>query len=127
MVHRVGVDTILVQANLNSIFRLSFQHLEKYPNLLNGIKAALLIKTGKGDQIMLGFICRLASSFEREHGIRPNLLYLNRMHSEQLKAAFDETYSFHQITTMLDMEIIVDPEIMHPHVAWSRVAYRAAS
>lgn len=76
---------------------------------------------------MLGFICRLASSFEQEHGIRPNLLYLNRIHSEHLKASFDETYSFHQIMDMLRMEIVIDPEIMHPHVAWTRVAHRLAS
>ena len=76
---------------------------------------------------MLGFICRLINSFEQEHGVRPNLLYLNRMHCKELKAAFDEGYSFSRIIAMLEMDIIVDPEIMHPHVAWSRITYRAAS
>ena len=76
---------------------------------------------------MLGFIVRLVNSFEKEHGFRPNLLYLNRTHSEHLKNAFDETFSFSQITQMLQMEIIIEPEAMHPRVAWAQVAQRVAS
>lgn len=76
---------------------------------------------------MLGFIVRLVNSFEKEHGFRPNLLYLNRTHSEHLKNAFDETFSFSQITQMLQMEIIIEPEAMHPRVSWTQVAQRVAS
>jgi hypothetical protein len=32
-----------------------------------------------------------------------------------------------QIMHMLNMEMIVDAEIMHPHVAWTQAAQRIAS
>ena len=76
---------------------------------------------------MLGFIVRLVSTFEKEHGFRPNLLYISRAHSQHLKEAFDETFSFCQIAEMLQMEIIVEPEATHPHVAWTQVGNRVAS
>lgn len=76
---------------------------------------------------MLDYIYRLVSGFEQEHGVLPNLLYLNRIHSEHLKTSFDESYSLAQIMTMLQMEMIIDPEIVHPHVAWAHSAQRVAS
>lgn len=76
---------------------------------------------------MLDHIYRLVSGFEQEHGVLPNLLYLNRIHSEYLKTSFDESYSLGQIMTMLQMEMIIDSEIKHPHVAWSYSAQRVAS
>ena len=71
---------------------------------------------------MLGFIYRLVREFELEHGISPNLLYLNRLHAENLKASFDQDYSMSQIMKVLRMELIIDNDIMHPRVAWSQVA-----
>ena len=76
---------------------------------------------------MLGHIYRLVRGFEQEHGVHPNLLYLNPVHSEHLKAAFDARYSLGQIMEMLHMEMIIDPNIIHPHVAWTRTAQRMAS
>lgn len=76
---------------------------------------------------MLGFIVRLVNSFEKEHGFRPNLLYLNHIHSEHLKNSFDEKFSFSQIAQMLQMEIIIEPEAIHPRVAWTHVGHRVAS
>ena len=76
---------------------------------------------------MLGFIVRLISSFEKEHGFRPNLLYINHAHSQHLKDAFDDTFSFNQIAQMLEMEIIVEQEATHPYVAWSQIGQRVAS
>lgn len=76
---------------------------------------------------MLGFIVQLISSFEKEHGFRPNLLYINQPHSQHLKECFDETFSFRQISELLQMEILVEPEAIHPRVAWTQVANRIAS
>jgi len=76
---------------------------------------------------MLGFIYRLVREFELEHGIRPNLLYLNRFHTEALKAAFNQDYSMSQIMNMLGMELIIENDIMHPHVSWTQVAKRAVA
>lgn len=76
---------------------------------------------------MLGYIYRLIKGFEQEHGVHPNLLYLNRLHSDHLKSAFDEGYSLGQIMAMLQMEMVIDPEVMHPRVAWTHAAHRMAS
>ncbi len=76
---------------------------------------------------MLGFIYRLVQGFELEHNVHPNLLYINRTHSEHLLAAFDGNYTLGQITDMLQMDIIIDPETVHPHVAWTQVGQRVAS
>lgn len=76
---------------------------------------------------MLDFIYRLVRSFEQEHGIHPNLLYLNHFHSEHLKSAFSEEYSLENIKDVLQMEMVIDSEIIHPHVAWTQASLRAAS
>jgi len=76
---------------------------------------------------MLGYIYRLVVSFEREHGMRPNLLYINPLHIQHLKASFDEQYSMCEIMEMLKLEVIIDPGSTHPHVCWTQVAHRAAS
>lgn len=71
---------------------------------------------------MLSYIYRLINDFEQEHGIHPNLLHLNRLHIEHLNAAFDAGYSLERIMNVLDMELIIQEDIMHPHVAWTTVA-----
>lgn len=76
---------------------------------------------------MLGHIYRLVRGFEQEHGVHPNLLYLNRVHSEHLKSAFDAKYSIGHIMALLEMEVIIDTTIAHPHVAWTQAAQRVAS
>ena len=76
---------------------------------------------------MLGHIYRLIADFERSHGIHPNLLYLNQLHSQHLVDAVDENMSMSQICELLDMELIIDHDIMHPHVAWTLSASKMAS
>jgi hypothetical protein len=67
---------------------------------------------------MLSFIVRLVQAFEREHGMRPNLLYLNDQHITHLKDGFSSDFDLNDIIRMLEMEIVVDDSIAHPHVAW---------
>ena len=76
---------------------------------------------------MLGYIYRLVVSFEREHGMCPNLLYINPAHIQYLKASFDEQYSMSEIMDMLKLEVIIDPNSVHPHVCWTQVTQRAVS
>jgi len=73
---------------------------------------------------MLAYIYRLIRDFEQEHGITPNLLYLNGFHSEHLKIAFCDNYSIENITDVLQMELIIDQSVMHPRVAWAQSALR---
>ncbi|MDX2465309.1 MAG: hypothetical protein QNK31_12455 [Porticoccus sp.] len=76
---------------------------------------------------MLSFINRLARDFELEHGIHPNLLYLNRFHAEHLKSAFDADYSMVQILDVLGMELVIENDITQPRVAWTLMAQRASA
>lgn len=71
---------------------------------------------------MLSYIYRLIRDFEQEHGIHPNLLYLNSNHIEHLKMAFADGYSLQQIMAMLGMELIIEEDIMHPHAVWTTLA-----
>lgn len=73
---------------------------------------------------MLSYIVRLTTDFEHEHGLRPNLLYLNPTHLQRLQADFDERLDLHTILRMLRMEVLVDRAIAHPHVAWVQTAAR---
>jgi len=71
---------------------------------------------------MLAYIFRLIRDFEQEHEIHPNLLFMNKFHFEHLKNAFSETYSLPEITELLNVNIVVNQNIIHPHVSWSHVA-----
>ncbi|WP_455217503.1 hypothetical protein [Kaarinaea lacus] len=76
---------------------------------------------------MLGFIYRLVRDFEIEHGIRPNLIYLNHFHVEHLKSAFDRNFTISEIMETLDMELLIENNTLHPHVAWTQVANKAVA
>jgi hypothetical protein len=73
---------------------------------------------------MLSYIYRLVRDFQQEHGIHPNLLYLNETHAHHLKNGFTENYTYQCIRDFLQMELIISGEIVHPHVAWSHAVQR---
>lgn len=74
---------------------------------------------------MLSFLYRLMETFQREHGMPPNLIHLNRLHYRKLLESLPTMKSHEEISRFLMMEIIISPEIMHPHVACaSRVKHR---
>lgn len=75
---------------------------------------------------MLSFIYRLVNDFEHNHGVRPNLLYLNQEHVSHLQDGFSEEFDLRRITEMLGMEIIIDKGVIHPHVAWTRLYEKRA-
>ena len=82
--------------------------------------------TTHGGDDMISYIYRLIQQFQRQHGIHPNLLYLNEIHAQHLKQSFGEDFSHHSITDLLQMELIINKEITHPHVAWTHTAQRMA-
>ena len=69
---------------------------------------------------MLSFIYNLVNNFESSHGIRPNLLHLNDSHLQHLIDGFSDDYDLVQIMDFLKLEIIIDREVIHPRVSWSR-------
>jgi hypothetical protein len=82
--------------------------------------------TNGGGCDMFAYIYRLIDQFERQHGIEPNLLYLNELHFKELKEAVDEDQLAYSITNLLRMELVISREITHPHVAWTQTAQRIA-
>ncbi len=73
---------------------------------------------------MLSFIYQQATRFEHAHQVRPNLLYLNPEHLGQLRDAFADPEDLGRILDILHMELIVDTEVVHPHVGWMPVQER---
>jgi len=73
---------------------------------------------------MLSFLYRMANTFEREHGFRPNVLYLNNQHFLQLKSQLDNIKDLDALNQLLGMELVLDDELTQPHVAWSSVEWQ---
>ncbi|GAB4298728.1 MAG: hypothetical protein AB1450_11470 [Pseudomonadota bacterium] len=76
---------------------------------------------------MLSFVYRLAHTFEREHGYRPNLLYLNHRHYHALEADLPADAARGTLRERLGMEIVLTEEVVHPHVAWTRLIWQRAA
>ena len=74
---------------------------------------------------MLSHLYRIASEFERRHGVAPNLLYLSYPHFEQLKLALPGLESMAELLGKLHMELVLQRDNAHPRVAWSSVRARA--
>ena len=75
---------------------------------------------------MISYILRLIDEFKREHGYQPNLLYLNEFHFNHLKSGFAEDYTLQVMCEVFQMELIVNREVIHPHVAWTHTAEKIA-
>ena len=75
---------------------------------------------------MLSYLYRLAVRYEQTHRVRPNLLYLNPDHLEQLRHAFDQPDNLDRILSLLQMELIIDREVIHPRVGWIPALERRA-
>lgn len=75
---------------------------------------------------MLSYIFRLIDHFQHQHGVEPNLLYLNELHMLELRKAFASNQTMQSITDLLGMELIISREITHPKVAWTQTTQRIA-
>lgn len=66
---------------------------------------------------MLSYLYRLAHQFEQRHHVRANLLYLNPEHLHQLRQSFADPADLNRILALLEMELVIDSEVVHPHLA----------
>ncbi len=75
---------------------------------------------------MISYILRIIDEFKHEHGYQPNLLYLNEFHLNHLKDGFSDNMSLAVMCELFQLELIVDREVIHPHVAWTQTADKLA-
>ena len=76
---------------------------------------------------MLSYIYRLIRNFEQSHSFLPNLLYLNPEHAQHLMDSVAQVYTRQSINDLLGMELIINRDVVHPHVAWTQTARIRAS
>ncbi|HSD97156.1 MAG TPA: hypothetical protein VLB06_08435 [Sulfuricaulis sp.] len=67
---------------------------------------------------MLSFLYRLVENYHREHGLHPNLLYVNQQHYQKLLQCLPEMKNQEEVSRFLIMQVVIDPEAAHPYVAW---------
>ena len=75
---------------------------------------------------MLSFLYRLTMRYEREHGYRPNLIYLNSRHYQQLQNELAAINGLGELVRFLGMEIVLTEDVCHPNVAWTAVDWDEA-
>lgn len=76
---------------------------------------------------MLSFLYRLVRAFRAEHGYRPNVVMMNREHYRQLVESLPEARGDAGLTRLLQMEVVLSEECVHPHVAWRPQAEHRSS
>lgn len=75
---------------------------------------------------MLSYLVKLASEFEREHGQRANILYLNHAHFRTLRQELAGIPGLGELVRFLGMEVVIEPGITYPHLRYSQVEWQAA-
>ena len=75
---------------------------------------------------MLSYILGMAFRFEREHGLSPNLLYLNQEHMRCLCAELGVSAE-RKLSERLGLVVMVYPDIAHPQVALLQQSRHAAA
>lgn len=66
---------------------------------------------------MLSYIYKISQEYERSHGARANVLYLNRTHFDHLRNEFSTPEDINTILQLLGMNIIVSDETIQPHLS----------
>lgn len=70
---------------------------------------------------MLSFIYSLSRDFETMFGERANMLYINRLHFENLRRHFSDPDDMETMMAVLGMTIMITEDAINPHLA--RIAH----
>lgn len=76
---------------------------------------------------MLSHLYQLIRGFRRDHGILPNVLYLNHGQYLQLTRDLPAFRTHETLCHFLTLDVHVSPDVAHPHVAWVSRAARTAA
>lgn len=66
---------------------------------------------------MLSFIYQSAERFRKQHGTRPNMIYMRREHLEQLHHELAPSLGIDTLPRLLGMDIVLSHDYAHPQVA----------
>lgn len=66
---------------------------------------------------MLSHIVSLVSVYEKDHGLRPNLVYMNETHYGYLREEMPGIWDHNDVVSMLGIDIALSDEAIRPHVA----------
>jgi hypothetical protein len=69
---------------------------------------------------MLSHIVNLMSSYETDHGARPNLVYMNETHYGYLREELPGVRDHYDLVNILGIDIALSDEILQPTVATVR-------
>jgi hypothetical protein len=72
---------------------------------------------------MLSFLYRLIRGFQREHGFPPNVVYLSPQHYRALRDNIP-TLTHERIESFLRVHVVLEPDALHPHVAWQEPVHQ---
>lgn len=68
---------------------------------------------------MLDHILRQAQSFEYRHGIKPNIVFINKDHYQVLQQYYPELFSQDPAISLgFRIAIVSNENLCHPEVAW---------
>ncbi len=71
---------------------------------------------------MLSHIMTLVNNYEKHHGMRPNVCYMNETHYGYLREELPGVRDHNAVVSILGVDIALDDETFHPQVATVRFA-----
>jgi hypothetical protein len=75
-----------------------------------------------GAEKMLSHIVTLMNSYERNHGVRPNVVYMNETHYGYLREELPFVRDHNDVIAILGIDIALNDEAMNPQAATVRFA-----
>jgi len=66
---------------------------------------------------MLSHIVSLVSHYEQNHGVRPNLVFMNETHYGLLREELPGVRDHDDVTTIIGVDIALSDDAIRPHVA----------
>jgi hypothetical protein len=76
----------------------------------------------KGAFVMLSHIVSLVNEYERHHGVRPNVVFLNETHYGYLREELPGVRDHGEVVSILGIDIALSDDALQPQVATVRFA-----
>jgi hypothetical protein len=71
---------------------------------------------------MLSHIVNLVNRYENNHGLKPNVVYMNETHYSYLREELPGVRDHHDVISIIGVDIALSDDVIHPQVATVRFA-----